>query len=152
MDDLQAKLAQAKARYQQLRADSQNPHTNPVLKSLEMADRPTGTAAAIEQFLNHRSCSCSKGYLPRPRLLGRGCCLRTVLRSGFSALKSIAFIPGSSRARDSMRAFPSELLANPPNLHIPLQTVPYPVHRQLALVVEGDVLRPSLSRPLIPGT
>ena len=37
MDDLQDKLAQAKVRYQQLRADSQNPHTDPVLKSLEMA-------------------------------------------------------------------------------------------------------------------
>ena len=37
MDDLQEKLAQAKARYRQLRANSQNPHTNPVLKSLEMA-------------------------------------------------------------------------------------------------------------------
>ena len=37
MDNLQEKLAQAKARYQQLRADSQNPHTDPVLKSLEMA-------------------------------------------------------------------------------------------------------------------
>ena len=37
MDDLQEKLAQAKARYHQLRAGSQNPHADPVLKSLEMA-------------------------------------------------------------------------------------------------------------------
>ena len=34
---MEEKLAQAKARYQQLRANSQNPHTDPVLKSLEMA-------------------------------------------------------------------------------------------------------------------
>lgn len=37
MNDLQEKLAQAKTRYRQLRSDSQNPHTDPVLKSLEMA-------------------------------------------------------------------------------------------------------------------
>ena len=37
MEDLQHKFETAKARYQQLRADSQNPHADPLLKSLQLA-------------------------------------------------------------------------------------------------------------------
>ena len=37
MENLPEKLAQVKARYRKIRADSQNPHADPVLKSLELA-------------------------------------------------------------------------------------------------------------------
>ena len=37
MDNLPEKLTQVRANYQKLRADSQNPHADPMLKSLELA-------------------------------------------------------------------------------------------------------------------
>lgn len=37
MDDLQKKFETAKARYERLRAESQNPHADPLLKSLQLA-------------------------------------------------------------------------------------------------------------------